>query len=155
MPSYNEAKMVRLIEFKNEYFRKVRRLGEMIDDKRMELNKVVHYIEDATRRYGSNAVAMFDEIRLMPLRERLKVDPKTIVLVIHHEAPGRQESYTANMGINLETWITYLRLCEDIESMKRRIDEMNMGYESTLRLVQDLRSQVIAWGFRDPEEIAA
>lgn len=155
MPSYNEAKMVRFVEWKNEHFRKSRRLGQMIEEKRGELNKVVDYINEATRHYGQEATAMFDEIRRMPLHERLAIDPRTVVKVIHHEANGECESYTANMGVDLETWTKYLRLCEDIESLERRRSDMLKSNEPMLRLVQELQGQVIAWGFRDPEEIAA
>ncbi|MCW0193316.1 MAG: hypothetical protein OJJ55_18680 [Rhodococcus sp.] len=153
MPSYNEAKMVRFIEWKNDHFRKVRRLGQMIEEKRRELNNVVSYINDATRSYGQKAVEMFDQIRRMPLNEREAVDPKTVVKVIYREAQG--ESYIANMGIDLSTWTKYLLLCHDLELLERRRSDMQTPNEPMLRLVQDLRSQVIAWGFRDPEEIAA
>ncbi len=155
MPSYNEAKMVRFVEWKNEHFRKSRRLGQMIEEKRRELNQVVSYIDDATRHYGQKATAMFDEIRRMPLHERLAIDPKTVVKVTHHESNDRCESYTPNMGIDLKTWTQYLRLCEDMESLERRRSDMQKSNEPMLRLVQELQGQVIAWGFRDPEEIAA
>lgn len=153
MANYNEAKMVKMIEWKNEMFRKCRRLQDAINKRRVELNDVVMLIGDTAFHYGRNSVNMFDRIRRMPLAERLAIDPKTVVKVIKY-GPGSDESVTANLGVDLDTWKKYLRLCEEIQPFEDQLRVLHEVNDPTLDLVDRLHRQVVAWGFRDPEEIA-
>lgn len=150
MPSYDKAKMMRLLEAKraihltsNDFYHRLRELREHISGKRTFMRSNANMYESRDQ-VESMLELPLDKARALTREQVEKFQRPTYTGsgTQHHDAPT---------GISYGLWGEYLQLLERQQRLEAEKERVKAARSEQFACVDPLVKAVIQWGFNSPE----
>mgnify|MGYP003604947892 CR=1 FL=1 len=151
MPSYDKAKMMRLLEARrhmflrtNDYSSRIRDLRGMISAKQRDMENSGNYYE---------CRAFVDSLLKLPL-EQARALKREEVETCNHITHTRSGSHSSEVttGIGFGLWGEYLQLLERRQRLELESGQLSQSHNEQFACVASLVMAVTDWGFRSPED---
>ena len=150
MPSYDKAKMLRLLEARrlislraNDYSSRIRDLREMISAKHRHLENTGNFYE--CRQLVDSMLLLPAEKARALTREQVETWQRST-----YTRAGTQHS-NASTGISFGLWGEYVQLLERKQRLEVDMEQLSQSRNEQFACVAPLLTAVSGWGFHSPE----
>lgn len=150
MPSYDKAKMMRLLEARRLMFLRANDYSSRIADLRGMLSAKQRHMENSGNYYECRTFV--DSLIKLPLEQAraLKREEVEICNRVTHTRSGSHSSEVTT-GISFGLWGEYLQLLERRQRLEMEAEQLRQSRDQQFACVAPLLAAVSGWGFHSPE----